>query len=677
MPTYQVTDPETGVKLRLTGDSPPSEAELVEIFAQQVPRETEQPQTTREGVNQAILDTPGGAELAEFGSGISRGATQLLDFLTTKPARALQQLAGVPEDERIPTITESLPGATTGNFVEPGLKRDILRTSGELVPAAATGGALLRSTASAIPKVQIGGETVKQGITRQLGSSTAAQDITGGALSGVGSETGEEYFGETGKLVGAFLAPMMGAAAQPGLKKLLSEGLIKTSKDLVSAITKPFIGMSDDGAAKLLAEAMVREGLSPDDVAKRLKDLGPESLPADVGNNFARILRTASNKIPRIEGQAADVLKARQSGQGNRILSAFDDATGTASLNVDDEIIRLNKTLKPEINRLYSEAGNKGFNISGKLKSLLEGKNSAAKAMKKAQSRLSDKRAAGDQITHIDIIDATKQELDDQVGAAIRKGANNKARDLIRLKNIMIEEADNSIPVYKEARNLYAGKASMENAAKSGEMFLKMKPRDVSALTKSFGDSEKHMFKLGAKQAILDKIDDLQTNADAVKRIFGKNGDVKKLRHLFDSKKQFDQFSDTLERESNFILTRNAAQANSTTAKQLSDDAMSFDVLSDTATAIASPRAAAGLLNRIVTGLGKGKSEKEYIKALEDVGDILLVKGIEPDRIIRLLKSGKPKQIEAFVTNALKKPTDKTWAPASIAGGTKAVMEQE
>ena len=33
MPTYIVTDPETGKKVRLTGDSPPTEQELEQIFA--------------------------------------------------------------------------------------------------------------------------------------------------------------------------------------------------------------------------------------------------------------------------------------------------------------------------------------------------------------------------------------------------------------------------------------------------------------------------------------------------------------------------------------------------------------------------------------------------------------------------------------------------------------------
>lgn len=41
MPTYQVTDKETGRKFKLTGDSPPTEQELAEIFANLPPKELE------------------------------------------------------------------------------------------------------------------------------------------------------------------------------------------------------------------------------------------------------------------------------------------------------------------------------------------------------------------------------------------------------------------------------------------------------------------------------------------------------------------------------------------------------------------------------------------------------------------------------------------------------------
>ena len=43
MATFIVTDPQTGKKLRLTGDSPPTEQELEQIFASQAPQEAAQP----------------------------------------------------------------------------------------------------------------------------------------------------------------------------------------------------------------------------------------------------------------------------------------------------------------------------------------------------------------------------------------------------------------------------------------------------------------------------------------------------------------------------------------------------------------------------------------------------------------------------------------------------------
>jgi len=562
--------------------------------------------------------------------------------------------------------------ATTGQFMQPGLARDIVRTGGELIAPGAVAGQALRTAARAVPAVQAGAQTLGQRVTQQLGVSTPTQDVVLSALSGAGAEVGKETQVPGGELIGAFAAPIAGVGAQAALTKLISAG-----RSGIQALIRPFKDVSDDGAATLLAEAMVREGLSPDDVARRMAELGPEAIPADIGTSFARLLRTASNKIPRIEGSAAETFKARQSGQGDRLLGAFDDSLDLPTLNVDDEIARLNAVLKPQINKLYEDAGAEGIQLSERLRGLLEGESSIGKAFVKAQQRVADKRAAGDTITNIDLIDATKQELDDQIGKAIRKGAFNKSRDLIRLKNVMVEEADAAVPVYKEGRDLFAGKISLENAAQSGELFLKMKPRDMRDLTKTFGQSEKKMFKLGAKQAILDKIDDLQINADAVRRLFGKNGDVKKLRFLFDDEATFRKFSDTLKRESDFILTRRAAQANSTTAKQLSDDESAFEALGKAANAVSSPAQAASTINRLISGFGKGRRDADFVKALEEVGDILLIKGIEPARLQSILRRGSSKQVEAILRRALKKPTIKPFAPASITGGISRLDQRE
>jgi len=631
----------------------------------------QEPQGALAEIESAFQKIPGAPTLSEFSAGFNRTALGALDFLDQGTqgniARLINTVQGGGFFDQPPPISELL--GSEGGFLEPGLARDIAATAGEIVPAALVGGAALRAGAQALPAVQTGAESTAAGLLRQAGQTTVAQDVGFGAVSGAGAAAGEEIGGPVGELAGSVLAPIGAQAGVSGLKALFGLG----GKG-VTMLAKSIENMSDDGAAQLLSEAMVREGISPEDFARQLSQLGPEALPADVGNNFARLLRVASNKVPRIEGRAGDVFRQRQAGQSDRIIDAFDDASGTSTLNLSDEIERLNLTLGPRITQLYQDAGAQPLQLTPKLRTLLEGKNSVGRALNKAQLRLADKRAAGDQISNIDVIDATKQQLDDQIGVALRQGEKNTVRDLVRLKNIMVDEADISIPAYKEGRNLFAGKAQLENAGDAGTLFFKMNPREINNFTKSYGDSEKKMFKLGAKQALLDRVDSLQMNADAVKRLFGKNGDVKKLRALFDDDKAFNRFSDALERESKFIATRNAAQANSTTAKQLADEGTAEEVFGATMSLLGSPIQSASAFGRILSGLSGKKGSEAFTRSLEKVGDILLTRGMDAKKIEGILRRGSPNEIENALKKIMIRPLDA--APASLAGGVSVVSGQ-
>ena len=196
----------------------------------------------------------------------------------------------------------------------------------------------------------------------------------------------------------------------------------------------------------------------------------------------------------------------------------------------------------------------------------------------------------------------------------------------------------------------------------------------MEQLTKTMGESEKRMFKLGAKQAIFDKVDDLSTSADAVKRMFGKNGDVKKLQYLFDDNAAYKQFSDTLKREADFVLTRRAAQANSTTAKQLSDEMGASEAFNNALQAVQSPVQAAGMLGRVLGGLSAKRGDAAFTKALEEVGDILLTKGMSPDKIQSLLRRGSAKQIEAALRSSIRKELS---APRIVPVTTGAIVESQ
>jgi hypothetical protein len=625
--------------------------------------------------------------VAEFASSINRTIGEVVDFFGPDTANAILsltekgigKLGGDVELPRVPT-SKDIPGIE-GGFMDPGLARDVTRASGQTLALGGSIGAIGRKAATLLP-TQFAGESLAVGTARQLAGTTLAQDVTLGALSGVGAELGEsvaaeqgEEFGGAGALVGSLAVPLAASGGAQVLTKMIGSGVRG-----FNALTRELSELSEEGAAAHLAEAMVREGLGPVDIAKRLKELGPEGLPADLGEVFANTLRNAANQIPRIQARISKTFDERAKGQSSRIMQSFDDASGTSSLNVDDQIIFLNKTAGAKADELYAAARAKDFKIlsrdqlegigtgtpinvelkkiSMKLKSMLGNKStSIGRAALKTKQTLDDKRAMGDVIGDIDLIDATKKVMDDQIQVAIRAGRTNKVRDLVRAKNALVNEADKVVPEYKQARDFFAGKAQLENAAETGELFLKLKSREVADLVKTMSTSEKGMFILGAKKAIIDKLETFQTNSDGAKKLFGKGGDMPKLRSLFDDEKSFKQFADALEIESQFILTRNAARGNSTTAKQVVDVGKAGEIMEAGRALQGDPVASANMLGKIMGGLSTKKQTEAHRQALEKAGDILLSSGMNHDKLLKILIRADNKELNRLLERVLVKPS--------------------
>ncbi|MDP5211271.1 hypothetical protein, partial [Microbulbifer sp. 2205BS26-8] len=184
----------------------------------------------------------------------NRGATKLADFLTTDQINAVADILG--SEFRVPSITETLSPATSGNFMQPGLARDAVRSAGEVVPAAVSSGVGLRAAASQLPRFTAASESAGQGVARQLGSTTAAQDLKTGAASGagmeLGGEVGEQAGGETGRQVGELAGSMLAPAASGIAKAAIPE-----------AARKVFVGSTPKASIKSTIEDFKETGSSP------------------------------------------------------------------------------------------------------------------------------------------------------------------------------------------------------------------------------------------------------------------------------------------------------------------------------------------------------------------------------------------------------------------------------
>lgn len=164
----------------------------------------EQQAAEQQGGN-SLTDVP-----LEFMAAVNRGATDIADFALGAVPNAVAYAAG--SDWRMPKLTDAASAATAGNFMEDGLAKDVVRKGGEIIPAAVTGGGLMRSAAAELPVMASGAEGIAPGILRQVGNTTAAADVGYGAASGVGSalagEAGEAIGGQTGRQIGEFLGAL-------------------------------------------------------------------------------------------------------------------------------------------------------------------------------------------------------------------------------------------------------------------------------------------------------------------------------------------------------------------------------------------------------------------------------------------------------------------------------------
>ena len=608
---------------------------------QQTPAQRYQQRIEQDPIASALYSIPGTRPIMEFANAAGRSIADVVDFFGPEAINSALQIAG--SERRVPTVRGSLESvgalAPAGAYMQPGLSQQIVSGAGEAIPAAMGGQGLLRTLARSATPLAPQIPTTGQRVVRSIASTTPAQEAvatTGAVIGGeIGQETGIPGAGLAGSIVG-------GMSAIPVIRGI--DRMMTDTNDF-QAMAGNLSRVRTDIAAEMLAKSLRASGMSVDDALERYRALGPNALPADIDDSFRQILRASMNVDEGISGQARRQVAARQRGAGQRITESLDIISAD---NIDDYMSQLDATLGPQVRAMYDAAAAQPVSLSGRLRTLMQGDNSLGRARAEAESRLADRRAAGDKISHFDLIDETKRVLDDNIGTALNAGRRNEARNLIRLKNELVAEADSQLPEYASARRLYAGKAAIEDAAKLGSTIFKIDARELQNLASAMNPQERNAYILAAKDAIINQIDRTGMNRNQVQALFGRNGDAMKLATLFDSQRSMQRFMDSLKRETDFALTRNAVIGNSTTAEQLSRIRESLaprggyrQAISQAASVLTSGPASIGReVAGIIDNINSEKGSDLYIKGLSQAGDILLASGMEARELENILRSG-------------------------------------
>lgn len=408
---------------------------------------------------------------------------------------------------------------------------------------------------------KIAGAKVLEGVRPLL--KTAAIGGGEGLIYGAGSaESGDTINNslETGA-IGATVLPVLGA----GAGKLKDVALNKFD-DVIAYFSKRLTDGDDLKAERVVRRMMEKEGLTPDEVVSRYEELGSDGMLVDVGDNFRALGRATVDRLGEAKSIAGELFNNRQMGQQKRLLSSLEESIGIESgdYRAVTEAVKTQRfeSAKP----FYDEAFEEGFKprFSEEMVKLLDTtvmKNAMRNANKFAELE-------GEKIVNpLQQLHYAKMHLDTVIEAQMKKSPTY-ARKLIGFKNRLLDEMDKASPAYKQGRDLWAGDSQLLDAAKQGEKLFNrgVDSDELIHIVKGMSKSEREMFQLGAMRNVKNILDDTDMNADATKKLLGKERMRQRLALVFDDSSMIEDFIKKAEIEKQFTISKNAVKGGSQTS---------------------------------------------------------------------------------------------------------------
>jgi hypothetical protein len=358
----------------------------------------------------------------------------------------------------------------------------------------------------------------------RTGGDIAAQS----ALSGAGAaDEGDRL---EGAIEGAAIGTVLGGGANvagrairsgiitPAMSRLPEGGFgIMRGAEVQTPETFAGYNVRPDYARERLAELLERDaqarimtGVEPGQEAvmsaARLRKLGPEApIAAAGGNTLAEI-----DMLANLPGSAGRQLTMQQrrvaAGRGGAITETAERATGVTR-SAEDELTTLAKRQANAAGPFYDKLRTVTFPIDEELQNILGRSRLDLGAAQRTATRRGEPQVSlrqlkqGDQLPFA-AADQLKRSLWDKAQAARRKGSNNEAADLDRLRLDLVKKLDSLSPDYAKARETFAGFAELETAVDLGRSALSETSESLSKLTKEMTPSELEAFRVGAVDSL-------------------------------------------------------------------------------------------------------------------------------------------------------------------------------
>lgn len=534
-------------------------------------------------------------------------------------------------------------------------------------PGTALAGNLTGALGTMVPlgATALGGRAL--GVTgNSLRGMTAASGASSAAISGADTLARGGTLKQTGQnaLVGGGIGLALPGVGV-GLNALGHAGYNAIAPRL-NALVRP-----EQEAARRVGTAMERDAsnalLSPaDDAAAAVNN--QQLLNVDRGGETTRALaRSAANTDPEARSLIEKTASDRFAAQGDRARSFIDRITHGAA---DDLALkdRLKDAARKQNAPAYAKAYEEGdkavwspelerLSSAPVVQSAMKGATSIWRNVAIADGYGSMNPGAlvdrGGQLTflngkvpvfpNLQFWDYTKRIIDDEIGAAVRSGANQKVRTLTQIKTALTKELDKVAPSYAEARSGAARFFEAEDALDAGQKFVTQN-RTLDETRKALGamsKEERTAFAVGFASELKDAIKQSGDRTNVITKIFGSEQAREKIR-LALGRKAYGEFEQFVKVENAMDMLR-GAMGNSTTARQLVEMG-----LVGTGTSLYTGDMSQGFTAGVLYGLARKGGAKVDERVTKRVAELLLSddpKALE--RAVRLA-SNSPKAAAAI-----------------------------
>jgi len=522
-------------------------------------------------------------------------------------------IRNVPEGITKAELMARLNKSTGGSFVDPLAQGATLGFSDELAGAAgATIGKMLPESIGGLPSGTSWGDAYqgirnqalqnKEAFAQRNPKTSMALELGGGVATG-GLGAGRAAFSQAVQGVpkymryaaaGAGPGAVAGAGyADPGERTEgavtggVIGGAVGASVPAVANVFKPFIqavqravGRSVSQAEAKLLEAMARDGVTPEQAAKRLTQRPGSILPDVAGENVRGLARAAAAFPGRAKNAAENFLEARQYGSGDRVRRALSLADTDDVYGMIDEV---NEVARRKAAPLYKLAEQTPIEMTEELETLLKRPSvvkafQAAKRIAKEEGEELPKIFKIEDDKVVDILEVPnmkawayiKRGLDDVVESTkddfgrIRGNEGYAVNNTRKALDNILKEQN---PDFAEAQAVWSGKMRFEEALKRGQKFLTEDADLSERAIKKMTPDELEMFRVGVAKAIRDKINKMGDGYDVGKRIFGNKDMRRKLKLAFGDDRSFREFQKVVLNEMNQAQTRQKVLGNSVTGR--------------------------------------------------------------------------------------------------------------